>query len=227
MAILAGPTNDLELESGPATRRYASPRGSFAIFTAPELPPPPRPEELTDEVLEAMTNSFDYSELLDDAHSEAEVRECVKEMNRASVPGIRVGLLFEQGGTNGMSLAFVHLAPNFELYRHSHPALGDCLYFVMGGSLILGRKTLRPGDGFFIPNRMPYKYRAGSVGVQVLEFRAGHGEVATPMGSPGNTKLNEASVDAIHRLARLLTKQHDRWTQWAPIGELHYPADNE
>jgi quercetin dioxygenase-like cupin family protein len=55
------------------------------------------------------------------------------------------------------------------LPRHSHNA--DCVYYVLGGSLKLGSKVLRKGEGFFIPSDHGYTFEAGEEGVEVLEFR--------------------------------------------------------
>jgi hypothetical protein len=59
--------------------------------------------------------------------------------------------------------------PNFPLTRHSHNI--DCLYYVLSGSAIMGNRTLRAGDSFFVPADAPYKYLAGPEGVEVLEIR--------------------------------------------------------
>ena len=42
---------------------------------------------------------------------------------------------------------------------------------------------------------MPYKYKAGPAGVEVLEFRAGGGDADAP-----GMKLDEHSLDAIQRI---------------------------
>ena len=94
-----------------------------------------------------------------------------------------------------MSLVHVWVGPNFPLFRHSHPKYGDCLYYVVAGEVILGRRRLGPGSGFFVPNGMPYKYTAGPAGVEVLEFRAGGGEPSAP-----GMKLDEHSLDSIQNI---------------------------
>jgi quercetin dioxygenase-like cupin family protein len=67
------------------------------------------------------------------------------------------------------SLVHVWFKPNYPLPRHTHDV--DCLYYVVSGSLTMGRQELRPGDGFFVPADAPYQYTAGPEGVEVLEFR--------------------------------------------------------
>jgi len=69
----------------------------------------------------------------------------------------------------GFSLVHVWFKSDFPLLLHSHDQ--DCLYYVVAGSLRLGRETLAAGDGFFIPAGVPYTYRPGPRGVEVLEVR--------------------------------------------------------
>jgi quercetin dioxygenase-like cupin family protein len=83
--------------------------------------------------------------------------------------GGRALMLFREPGEQGMSLTLVWLKSGFVQPRHSHD--GDCLYYVIGGSLQLGARTLRKGDGFFIPADAAYTYEAGPEGVEILEFR--------------------------------------------------------
>jgi hypothetical protein len=96
--------------------------------------------------------------------------ESMPEFNRAVAGGLgdgeRVELVFSRPG---FSLTRVWFKKNFPLPRHSHDA--DCLYYITGGSLRLGDQTLRRGDGFFLPKDMPYTYRAGPEGVELMEFR--------------------------------------------------------
>ena len=69
----------------------------------------------------------------------------------------------------GFSLVNIRLAPDAILPAHTHDV--DCLYYVLSGSILLGRRTLGSGAGFFVPADRPYGYRAGSDGAAVLEFR--------------------------------------------------------
>ncbi|RXZ68074.1 cupin domain-containing protein [Agromyces albus] len=71
--------------------------------------------------------------------------------------------------TDGLSLVHAWLAPHYQLPPHSHD--GDCLYYIASGTLILGKRTLGAGDGFFVPKDSPYRYTAGPDGVEVIEFR--------------------------------------------------------
>ena len=69
----------------------------------------------------------------------------------------------------GFSLIYAWFKPHFPLARHSHDT--DCLYYVISGSLRLGTEKLGPGDGFFLPKDVPYTYRIGADGLEILEFR--------------------------------------------------------
>lgn len=69
----------------------------------------------------------------------------------------------------GFSLTHVWFKPGYPLPLHSHDA--DCLYYIVAGSLRLGTEELGPRDSFFIPADVPYAYKPGPDGVEVLEFR--------------------------------------------------------
>lgn len=69
----------------------------------------------------------------------------------------------------GFSLAHVWFKKDYPLPLHSHDA--DCLYYIIAGSLRLGTEVLGPRDGFFVPASVPYSYRPGPEGVELLEFR--------------------------------------------------------
>lgn len=79
-------------------------------------------------------------------------------------------VLFGDPSSEGFSLVHIWFGENYPLPRHTHSA--DCLYYVLKGELRMGAKTVRAGDGMFIPAERPYTYRAGPGGVEVLEFRA-------------------------------------------------------
>jgi len=72
-------------------------------------------------------------------------------------------------GLPGFSLAHAWLKKDYPLILHSHDS--DCLYYVVAGSLRLGSEELGPMDSFFVPKDVPYTYRPGPEGVEVLEFR--------------------------------------------------------
>jgi mannose-6-phosphate isomerase-like protein (cupin superfamily) len=69
----------------------------------------------------------------------------------------------------GFSLTHAWLKKNYPLALHSHDS--DCLYYIVAGSLRLGTEDLGPRDSFFVPADVPYTYKPGPDGVEVLEFR--------------------------------------------------------
>jgi len=69
----------------------------------------------------------------------------------------------------GFSLSYVWFKSGYPLPLHSHT--GDCLYHIVGGSLQVGHEVLGVGDGFFVGSDVPYTYKVGPEGVEVLEFR--------------------------------------------------------
>lgn len=84
----------------------------------------------------------------------------------------------------GFSLVKAWFKKDYPLALHSHDS--DCLYYVVAGSLLMGRETLGPGDGFFIAANVPYTYTPGPEGVEVLEFRhATHFDFVNHANSPG------------------------------------------
>ena len=69
----------------------------------------------------------------------------------------------------GFSLTHVWFKKDYPLPLHSHDA--DCLYYIIAGSIKLGTETLGERDSFFIPAGVPYTYRPGPDGAEILEFR--------------------------------------------------------
>ena len=107
--------------------------------------------------------------------------------------------LFRHSGENGFSLVYVWFKPNYHLPRHSHDV--DCLYYVLGGQVIMGSQVLEVGDGFYIPGDHAYGYRAGPEGAEVLEFRH-----ATSF----DIKLDE-KPEVFDRILDTVKVNHDRW----------------
>ena len=69
----------------------------------------------------------------------------------------------------GFSIANVWFKHGYPLPLHSHSA--DCLYYIVAGSLKLGTEELGPRDSFFVPSDVPYAYKPGPDGVELLEIR--------------------------------------------------------
>jgi hypothetical protein len=70
----------------------------------------------------------------------------------------------------GCSLTSVWFKSGYPLALHSHT--GSCLYYIVAGSIRIGKERLGSGDGFFVDHDVPYTYEIGPDGVEVLEFRA-------------------------------------------------------
>jgi len=137
-----------------STRSQPIAQGKLALFTAAEAP-------TLDET--GMMDAMTFTEPQANAHpmSEAEIAK-FKASARLTVP-------FQQDGPGGFSLVSIDFAPGYMLPRHSHSS--DCLYYIVEGSIFMGRRELGPGDGFFLPAEQPYAYHAGPKGVKLLEFR--------------------------------------------------------
>ncbi len=69
----------------------------------------------------------------------------------------------------GFGLTHVWFKEGYQLPLHSHDA--DCMYFIIAGTIRLGTEELGPRDSFFIPAGVPYTYKPGPEGVEVLEIR--------------------------------------------------------
>lgn len=202
-----------EIPSQTETKKYVSERGPFKIFSDTKVnPPTPREKINTDK----SADGFEHSALAK-KFGEEKVRQKIGEMVKAFIPGASTTPLFIQNTPNGMSLVHVWFGPNFPLFRHSHPAYGDCLYYVVAGEIILGNQKLGPGAGFFVPNGQPYKYTAGPEGVELLEFRAGGGI----KGAPG-MKLDETSLDSMQRIIDGAHANEHLWQAPKNIGDTAY-----
>ena len=192
-------------------RRYVSERGPFEIRANPEIRHP-RPKGTTDEA--RALQIFEHSDLAEQ-YGEAPVAEKIIEMHKALADGITSTSLFAQRDTpGGMTLSHVWMGANFLIYRHSHPKGGDCLYYVVAGEVSLGRRKLRAGSTIFLPSGMPYKFRAGPAGAEVLEFRAGGGDPNAP-----GLKLEERSLDSLQHLIDEGKAHRDGWVVPEKIGD--------
>jgi mannose-6-phosphate isomerase-like protein (cupin superfamily) len=118
-------------------------------------------------------------------------------------------VLFESGGTDGFSLIYAWFKSDFPLTAHLHDA--DCLYFVIGGELALGKgvaqEIVRAGDGFFVPAGQMYGYTAGPEGVEILEFRG---------VSKFNIEYKSQTPSAWAALAATMAAKRDRWKTEPP-----------
>jgi mannose-6-phosphate isomerase-like protein (cupin superfamily) len=69
----------------------------------------------------------------------------------------------------GFAITNVWFKPGYNLPLHSHDA--DCMYYIVAGSIRLGTEDLGPRDSFFVPKDVPYTYKIGPEGVELLEIR--------------------------------------------------------
>jgi quercetin dioxygenase-like cupin family protein len=111
-------------------------------------------------------------------------------------------VVYRGEGDEGMSLVRAWFGPHYVLPRHTHD--GDCLYYVVAGSLKMGAQELQAGDGFFVPSDAPYAYEAGPEGVEVLEFR---GVTSFGMKIPGG------QVERMRRGAQAAEEFGDDWAE--------------
>jgi len=111
-------------------------------------------------------------------------------------------VVYRGEGDDGMSLVRAWFGPHYVLPRHTHD--GDCLYYVVAGSLKMGSQELQAGDGFFVPCNAPYGYEAGPDGVVVLEFRQ-----RTSFG----IQVPEGQLAGLRRLAAAAEAYGDDWAE--------------
>lgn len=192
------------------SRKYVSERGPFEIWDSPPIKQPFPSEKVN---VDKAPNGFEYSQLAA-VLGEDLARQKVGEMVQAFSSGASTTPLFAQRTENGMSLYHVWFGANFPLFRHSHPAYGDCLYYVVAGEVLLGNRRLKAGAGFFVPNGQPYKYRAGPAGVELLEFRAGGGDADAP-----GMKLDERSLASMQKIIDTANHERPNWVAPDHIGD--------
>jgi quercetin dioxygenase-like cupin family protein len=116
--------------------------------------------------------------------------------------GIDDRLVFQGEGPGGNSLVRAWLGPHNVLPRHSHS--GDCLYYIVEGSITMGAQHLDAGDGFFVPSNAPYAYEAGPDGAVVLEFRT---QTSFDMQIPGG------QLERWRKMATVAEEHGERWIE--------------
>jgi quercetin dioxygenase-like cupin family protein len=112
------------------------------------------------------------------------------------------GVVYRGEGDDGMSLMRAWFGPHYVLPRHTHD--GDCLYYIVSGSLKMGGQVLETGDGFFVPSDAPYAYEAGPEGVEVLEFRS-----VTSFGM----KIPAGQLERMRRAGQVADEHGDDWAE--------------
>jgi quercetin dioxygenase-like cupin family protein len=116
--------------------------------------------------------------------------------------GISDTLVFQGDGPDGCSLVGAWLAPHYVLPRHTHS--GDCTYYLLEGSIVMGSQELRAGDGFFVPSDAPYAYEAGPDGAVVLEFRA---------QTTFDIQFSSGQLERWREMAVVAEEHGDRWIE--------------
>lgn len=195
------------------TDKYVSERGPFELWENPKMNPALVHDEVQDVDPAEIAKTFEYSALAEKYGQEA-AQNKISELVKASISGTSTTMLFSQSTPGGMNLVHNWFGPNFPLFRHSHAAYGDCLYYIIAGELLMGSRRLGPGSGMFAPNYHAYRFTAGPAGVELLEFRAGGGIE----GAPG-LKMEEKSLDAIQKLIDEHNVQRPLWQQPENIGD--------
>ena len=140
--------------SSESPRSEASPIGKMVLFKGADAP-----SLETTGMMEDMTYVVEGAD--DTPITEDEI-EALQGGGLLTVP-------FRQSDTEGFSLVEIKFAPGYLLPKHSHSS--DCLYYIVKGGIVMGKRELGPGDGFFLPAEQVYAYHAGSEGVTLLEFR--------------------------------------------------------
>ncbi len=189
-------------------RGYVSERGPFEININPRL------SGVVPLNRESVDARFEFDALAE-KHGREAAREKVHEMVESYLPGATATVLFNQDSENGMSLAHIWFGPNFELFRHSHPAYGDCLYLILAGEVSVGSRKLGPGSTIFVPNGQPYKYTAGPEGVEILEYRSGGGEKGAP-----EVHVDERTLEDIDKLIAGYRENHAQWQPPENLGDV-------
>jgi mannose-6-phosphate isomerase-like protein (cupin superfamily) len=116
--------------------------------------------------------------------------------------GATVKLLFAMPG---MSLTHAWFKSGFPLPRHTHN--GDCLYYILAGTLRIGTEELGKGDGFLVGAGVPYAYTPGPQGVEVLEFRGSNAfDIRVLADNPAFWERAVATVE----------ERHAAWAKEAP-----------
>jgi hypothetical protein len=115
-----------------------------------------------------------------------------------------------------LNLIWLRLASNYQLPRHTHTS--DCLYYISSGEIRLGNRTLRAGDGFFVPSDAPYSYVAGPEGAEVLEFRG--------KADPINSHLKETPA-GWRRILAGVRQNREHWVdELRPVSNWCRSADS-
>jgi hypothetical protein len=115
--------------------------------------------------------------------------------------GVVSSLLYHH--KDAFSLIHLWIKPGYPLPRHSHDS--DCLYYVVGGSIVMGTETLRASDGFFVPKDAYYVYVGGPDGCELIEVRYGVNSI--------HTVLPDQSDARYEKELELIKANHAAWVK--------------
>jgi hypothetical protein len=121
--------------------------------------------------------------------------------------GQRVSVLYKGEGPDGFSLVHSWFGPGFRLPRHSHSA--DCLYYMIAGEIVMGKRVMRAGDGFFVGADVQYTYTAGPEGALVLEFRT---------KTSFDMQVSDQTPAQWRPIVEAAQANHERWVEERPSG---------
>jgi len=68
----------------------------------------------------------------------------------------------------GLHIGVFEFAPGLLTPLHSHP--DDCVYYVERGSLLMGNREVRAGEGVLTRKNQPYGFVVGPSGARIIEF---------------------------------------------------------
>ena len=200
--------------TGNPRKRYVSERGPFEMVANPPINT--RTSWKNVDVERAM-EAWGMDGLVE-KYGEETVREKLTEIFKSLDGGMVVTRLFglprSERTSDEMSIVHIWIGSHFPLFRHGHPAAGDCLYFVIAGDLVMGTRHLGPGSGFFLPDGMPYKYSGGPNGAELIEIRAGAGKPGTP-----GMVFGERTLESIQQIIDTANQHRHEWQPPEKIGD--------
>jgi quercetin dioxygenase-like cupin family protein len=158
--------------------------------------------------------AFEEADVMEYKFSPLAAAGLARMMESGYASGSELRCLFRSQDPKGFSLTHVWFKANFPLPPHSHDS--DCLYYIIAGEIRMGTRTLRAGDGFFLPAGAGYSYTPGPEGVELLEFRA---------TSRFDIKISDGSPQFWDRLVGICETNRSLWdVQQPPVRTIEESA---
>lgn len=197
------------------TTRVADGKRFVAFENIPMEPVIVIGDEYTDERIGA----YMTCPTLRDNYDKAAVDSAVGRLIKSVSGGSALTQLFIQQTEEGQGMSLLHawFGPNLRVYSHSHPAKGDCLYYIIGGEVIMGSKRLGAGSVMFAPKGKSYSVLAGPAGVEFLEFHAANPEADKPMDS-----INEKTLASVEEIITHNESNKPQWQRPERIGDVAF-----